>query len=83
MRLSRLTIMVVAALLTASFTLGAADDKKCLPVNLEKNKLAFKGEEIHYIGSLELPLSKLYSVYTKALPAGKKMLHAVDHIRKK
>ncbi len=46
-------------------------------------KLAFKGEEIHYIGSLELPLSKLYSVYTKALPAGKKMLHAVDHIRKK
>ena len=53
MRLSRLTIMVVAALLTASFTLGAADDKKCLPVNLEKNKLAFKGGEklvftIHY-----------------------------------
>ncbi len=50
---------------------------------IDTYKLAFKGEEVHYIGSLELPLSKLYSVYTKALPAGKKMLHAVDHIRKK
>jgi len=47
------------------------------------NKKAFSGEEIHYIGSLELPLSKLYPVYTKAIPAGKKVLHAVDKIRKK
>jgi len=46
-------------------------------------KKAFSGEEIHYIGSLELPLSKLYPVYTKAIPAGKKVLHAVDKIRKK
>ena len=36
MRLSRLTIMVVAALLTTSLSLGATDNKKCLPVNLEK-----------------------------------------------
>ena len=46
-------------------------------------KKAFHGDEIHYIGSFELPLSKWYGVYTKALPAGKKALHAVGKIRKK
>ena len=37
-------------------------------------KKAFHGEIVHYIGSLELPLSKWYGIYTKALPAGKKAL---------
>ena len=46
-------------------------------------KKAFKGEEVHYIGSLELPLSGWYQIYTKVLPAGKKALHALDKIRKK
>lgn len=46
-------------------------------------KKAFHGEIVHYIGSLELPLSKWYGIYTKALPAGKKALHAVGKIRKK
>lgn len=45
--------MAVAALLVACVTLGAADNKKCLPVNLNKDQLAFKGGEklvftIHY-----------------------------------
>ena len=53
MRLTRLSIMAVAALLVACVTLGAADNKKCLPVNLNKDQLAFKGGEklvftIHY-----------------------------------
>ena len=46
MRLTRLSIMAVAALLVACVTLGAADNKKCLPVNLNKDQLAFKGGEI-------------------------------------
>ena len=53
MRLSRLSIMAVTVLLAASVSLGAADNKKCLPVNLSKEQLAFKGGEklvftIHY-----------------------------------
>ena len=52
-RLARLSIALVATLLAAGITLGAADNKKCLPVNLEKSNLAFKGGEklvftIHY-----------------------------------
>lgn len=46
-------------------------------------KKAFSGEETYYIGSLELPLSGWYNIYTNVLPAGKKLLHAVDKIRKK
>ncbi len=46
-------------------------------------KKAFHGEEVYYIGSYELPLSKWYSVYTKVLPTGKKALHALDKFKKK
>ncbi len=46
-------------------------------------KKAFHGEEVHYIGSYELPLSNWYYLYTKALPAGKTLLHALDKIHKK
>ena len=53
MRLARLTITAVAALLAACVTLGAADGKKCLPVKVDTKDLAFKGGEklvftIHY-----------------------------------
>jgi len=53
MRLARLYLTVAVAILAAGFTLDAADNKKCLPVNLEKSQLAFKGGEkliftIHY-----------------------------------
>ena len=53
MRLARLITVVAAAFLAAGVTLSAADNKKCLPVNLAKDQLAFKGGEklvftIHY-----------------------------------
>ena len=53
MRLARLITVVASAFLAAGVTLSAADNKKCLPVNLAKDQLAFKGGEklvftIHY-----------------------------------
>ena len=53
MRLARFSIAVAAAMLAASLTLFAVDNRKCLPVNLDKDQLAFKGGEklvftIHY-----------------------------------
>ena len=53
MRLARLITVVAAAFLAAGVTFSAADNKKCLPVNLAKDQLAFKGGEklvftIHY-----------------------------------
>lgn len=46
-------------------------------------KKAFNGEEVHYLGSLELPLSGWYQIYTKVLPLGKKALQQLDKIQKK
>lgn len=53
MRLSRLSPLLATALLAVSATLGAADNKNCLPLKLDKETLAFKGGEslvytIHY-----------------------------------
>ena len=53
MRQSRLLAALTALFITAGLSLGAADNKKCLPVNLDKDKIAFKGGEklvftIHY-----------------------------------
>ena len=53
MRLSRLFILLVSALLTGAAAFGATDEKNCLPLKLDKESLAFKGGErlvftIHY-----------------------------------
>ena len=53
MKLTRLITAFVSILLATGFLLNAAGDTKCLPVNLSKDKLAFKSGEklvftIHY-----------------------------------
>ena len=52
MKLSRLSLVVVSILL-AGLSLRAGDGKNCLPLNLSKDKIAFKGGEklvytVHY-----------------------------------
>ena len=53
MKLTRLSLTVAAMFLAAGFSLFAGDGSKCLPLNLSKDKIAFKGGEklvftIHY-----------------------------------
>lgn len=53
MKLSRLCLTVAAMFLAAGLTLHAGDGGKCLPLDLSKDKIAFKGGEklvftIHY-----------------------------------
>ena len=44
-------------------------------------KRAFGGEEVRLVGAWELPLSGLYPVYGRALPAGKKLTQIVEKFR--
>lgn len=45
-------------------------------------KKAFGGEEIELCGALELPLSRLYPIYGKILPFGKKLTHFFEKLKK-
>ena len=53
MRLTGLSCLLATIMLAAGITAGAVDNKKCLPVSIDKSQLAFKGGEkliftIHY-----------------------------------
>ena len=48
---------------------------------INEYKLAFGGEEVRLCGAWELPLSSLYAVYSKILPAGKKITQILEKVR--
>jgi lipid II:glycine glycyltransferase (peptidoglycan interpeptide bridge formation enzyme) len=44
-------------------------------------KRAFGGEDVRLVGTWDLPLSKLYTVYGEVFPIGKKITHLVEKVR--
>ena len=53
MRLTGISCLIATVMVAACLSAGAANDKKCLPVSIDKTQLAFKGGEklvftIHY-----------------------------------